>query len=87
MFKYYQIKERIELMMYRVRESTFWKLLILFLYEGSTAYVMSQEGTNYTFWNASTGDSYELQDVHSPLQSIGCLINNENVRYLDSCTH
>ena len=44
---------------------------------------MSEEGNNYTFWNASTGDSYELQDVHSPLQSIGCIMNNENVSYIE----
>ena len=40
---------------------------------------MTEEGTTYRFWNASTGDNYELQDVHSPLQTIGCLINHENV--------
>jgi len=51
-----------------------------FLIKGETAYVMTEEGTSFRFWNASTGDSYEMQDVHSPLQSIGCLINHENVR-------
>ena len=61
-------------------------MFMLYFTKGSTAYVMSEEGNNYTFWNASTGDSYELQDVHSPLQSIGCIMNNENVSYIaDRC--
>lgn len=47
--------------------------------EGSTAYVLTQEGTSHRLWNASTGESYEAQDVHSPLQSIGCLVDDTNI--------
>ncbi|XP_066919925.1 coiled-coil and C2 domain-containing protein 2A-like [Clytia hemisphaerica] len=47
--------------------------------EGDTAYVMTQEGNSFRFWNASSGESYELQDIHSPLQTVGCLINHENI--------
>jgi len=33
----------------------------------------------YMFWNASTGRFYEQRDSLSPFQSVGALVNEENV--------
>ena len=51
--------------------------------EGATAYVLSVEGgghrPEYRVWNASTGESYSYRDNYCPLQSIGCVVNADNV--------
>nr|CAB3228105.1 coiled-coil and C2 domain-containing protein 2A [Phallusia mammillata] len=49
--------------------------------EGSTAYVLTvNEATRErTFWNASTGRYYDHKDNFSPLQSIGALVNDQNI--------
>ena len=54
--------------------------------EGPTAYVLTVEDggrrAEYKIWNASTGESYSYRDNYCPLQSIGCVANADNVRYL-----
>ena len=49
--------------------------------EGPTAYVLSEEDADagYWIWNPSSGDHFRVQDMTCPLQSIGCLVNHENV--------
>ena len=49
--------------------------------EGSTAYVLTKEDNDIWIWNANTGRHYSHHNYYCPLQSIGCLINNENVRF------
>lgn len=49
--------------------------------EGPTAYVLTEDGTNgFLIWNANTGEHYKVHDNYCPLISIGCIINDENVR-------
>ena len=33
----------------------------------------------FKLWNASTGDMYDIQDVHCPLQGVSCLVTENNV--------
>ena len=50
--------------------------------EGPTAYVLTHETGNkdeFWIWNAGTGEHYPTRDNNCPLQTIGCVINHENV--------
>ncbi|KAL8612721.1 hypothetical protein ACOMHN_025372 [Nucella lapillus] len=47
--------------------------------EGTTAYVLTEEADGYFIWNSSTGKRYSVHDNYCPLQSVGCLVNNENI--------
>ncbi|XP_065666713.1 coiled-coil and C2 domain-containing protein 2A isoform X3 [Hydra vulgaris] len=47
--------------------------------EGSTAYVLCEEMNTFCLWNASTGESYELQNTYCPLISIGTLVDDRNI--------
>ena len=47
--------------------------------EGTTAYVLTEESDGYYIWNSATGKRYNVNDNYCPLQSVGCLVNNENV--------
>ncbi|KAL4236187.1 Coiled-coil and C2 domain-containing protein 2A [Mactra antiquata] len=47
--------------------------------EGSTAYVLTEEASGYWIWNPSTGEHFRTQDTTCPLQTIGCLVNHENI--------
>ncbi|RUS72243.1 hypothetical protein EGW08_019997 [Elysia chlorotica] len=47
--------------------------------EGQTAYVLTCDADKYHLWNARTGESYSVHDNYCPIQSIGCLINAENI--------
>lgn len=48
--------------------------------EGPTAYVLTEESQGHWIWNPSTGEHFRTQDTNCPLQTIGCLVNAENVR-------
>lgn len=48
--------------------------------EGPTAYVLTQEDAGLYIWNASTGEKYSQTDSYCPLQSVGCVANDDNVR-------
>jgi coiled-coil and C2 domain-containing protein 2A len=50
--------------------------------EGTTAYVMTEESDGFYIWNSSTGKRYSVHDNYCPLQSVGCLVNHENVSFL-----
>lgn len=54
-------------------------LFTSFPFLGSTAYVLTEDGMNFKLWNASTGDMYDIQDVHCPLQGVSCLVTESNV--------
>ena len=48
--------------------------------EGETAYVLTDDNGKYFLWNARTGEKFSVWDNYCPVQSVGCLINHENVR-------
>ena len=52
----------------------------LYLFLGSTTYVLSLHQGVYNLWNAHTGEKFTVDDAYCPLQDIACLINGENVR-------
>ncbi|CAH1773716.1 unnamed protein product [Owenia fusiformis] len=56
-----------------------WMLLGSAIPEGETSYVLSKENDEYWIWNASTGERYNARDNYCPVQSVGCLMNQDNV--------
>ncbi|XP_043080753.1 coiled-coil and C2 domain-containing protein 2A isoform X3 [Puntigrus tetrazona] len=56
-----------------------WLIVGVAIPEGPTAYVLTYEQNRYLIWNPSTGQHYGQYDTFCPLQSIGCLINSDNV--------
>ncbi|CAN2388550.1 protein localization to ciliary transition zone [Pristimantis euphronides] len=47
--------------------------------EGPTTYVLTLEQSQYIIWNPSNGRFYSQYDTFCPLQSVGCLINGDNI--------
>ncbi|KAG8591451.1 hypothetical protein GDO81_000189 [Engystomops pustulosus] len=47
--------------------------------EGPTTYVLTLEQNQYIIWNPSNGRFYSQYDTFCPLQSVGCLINADNI--------
>ncbi|XP_056411152.1 coiled-coil and C2 domain-containing protein 2A [Hyla sarda] len=47
--------------------------------EGPTTYVLTLEQNQYVIWNPSSGRFYGQYDTFCPLQSVGCLINADNI--------
>ncbi|XP_067678650.1 coiled-coil and C2 domain-containing protein 2A-like [Haliotis asinina] len=47
--------------------------------EGPTAYVLTEEGSDFWIWNAGTGEHYVYRDNYCPLQSVSCIVNGENI--------
>lgn len=56
-----------------------WLLLGFAVPDGSSVYVLTQDSMSYMAWNASTGECFDVQDSFCPIQSVGCLINHENI--------
>ncbi|TSL61152.1 Coiled-coil and C2 domain-containing protein 2A [Bagarius yarrelli] len=56
-----------------------WIIIGTAIPEGPTAYVLTQEHNRYVIWNPSTGQYYGQYDTFCPLQTVGCLVNAENV--------
>ncbi|XP_067226933.1 coiled-coil and C2 domain-containing protein 2A isoform X1 [Chanodichthys erythropterus] len=56
-----------------------WLIIGTAIPEGPTAYVLTYEQNRYLIWNPSTGQHYGQYDIFCPLQTIGCLINADNV--------
>lgn len=56
-----------------------WLLLGSAIPEGTTAYVLTEESDGFYIWNSSTGRRFPVLDNYCPLQSVGCLVNNENI--------
>ncbi|XP_037397529.1 coiled-coil and C2 domain-containing protein 2A isoform X2 [Pygocentrus nattereri] len=56
-----------------------WLIIGTAIPEGATAYVLTQEQNRYLIWNPSTGQYYGQYDTFCPLQTIGCLVNADNV--------
>ncbi|MBN3307485.1 C2D2A protein, partial [Amia calva] len=56
-----------------------WLIIGTAIPEGSTAYVLTLEQSRYVIWNPSSGQFYGQYDTFCPLQSVGCLVNADNV--------
>ncbi|XP_041646484.1 coiled-coil and C2 domain-containing protein 2A isoform X2 [Cheilinus undulatus] len=56
-----------------------WLIIGTAIPEGPTAYVLTCDQNRYLIWNPSNGQSYGQYDTFCPLQTIGCLVNADNV--------
>ncbi|XP_061593922.1 coiled-coil and C2 domain-containing protein 2A [Cololabis saira] len=56
-----------------------WLIIGTAIPEGPTAYVLTHEQSRYLIWNPSTGQYYSQYDTFCPLQTVGCLVNADNV--------
>ncbi|XP_030642577.1 coiled-coil and C2 domain-containing protein 2A [Chanos chanos] len=56
-----------------------WLIIGTAIPEGPTAYVLTHEQSRYLIWNPSSGQYYGQYDTFCPLQSVGCLVNADNV--------
>uniref|UniRef100_A0A3Q1I2J5 Coiled-coil and C2 domain containing 2A n=1 Tax=Acanthochromis polyacanthus TaxID=80966 RepID=A0A3Q1I2J5_9TELE len=56
-----------------------WLIIGTAIPEGPTAYVLTYEQSRYLIWNPSSGQYYGQYDTFCPLQTIGCLVNADNV--------
>uniref|UniRef100_A0A3B3VB92 Coiled-coil and C2 domain containing 2A n=1 Tax=Poecilia latipinna TaxID=48699 RepID=A0A3B3VB92_9TELE len=56
-----------------------WLIIGTAIPEGPTAYVLTHEQSGYFIWNPSSGQFYEKGDTFCPLQTVGCLVNSDNV--------
>lgn len=56
-----------------------WLLIGSAIPEGDTAYVLTREENDFWLWNAQTGEHFSYRDNYCPVQSVGCLINADNV--------
>ncbi|XP_042564766.1 coiled-coil and C2 domain-containing protein 2A isoform X2 [Clupea harengus] len=56
-----------------------WLIIGTAIPEGLTAYVLTYDQSRYLIWNPSNGQYYGQYDTFCPLQTIGCLINADNV--------
>uniref|UniRef100_A0A8C9V647 Coiled-coil and C2 domain containing 2A n=1 Tax=Scleropages formosus TaxID=113540 RepID=A0A8C9V647_SCLFO len=56
-----------------------WLIIGTAIPEGPTAYVLTYEQGRYLIWDPGRGQYYGQYDTFCPLQSVGCLINADNV--------
>nr|XP_020459011.1 coiled-coil and C2 domain-containing protein 2A [Monopterus albus] len=56
-----------------------WLIIGTAIPEGPTAYVLTFEQSRYVIWNPSSGQYYGQYDTFCPLQTVGCLVNADNV--------
>uniref|UniRef100_A0A1A8EWC9 Coiled-coil and C2 domain containing 2A n=2 Tax=Nothobranchius korthausae TaxID=1143690 RepID=A0A1A8EWC9_9TELE len=56
-----------------------WLIIGTAIPEGPTAYVLTHEPSGFFIWNPSSGQCFERDDTFCPLQTIGCLVNSDNV--------
>uniref|UniRef100_A0A3Q1BCN1 C2 domain-containing protein n=1 Tax=Amphiprion ocellaris TaxID=80972 RepID=A0A3Q1BCN1_AMPOC len=56
-----------------------WLIIGTAIPEGPTTYVLTYEQSRYLIWNPSSGQYYGQYDTFCPLQTIGCLVNADNV--------
>uniref|UniRef100_A0A8D0ASE1 Coiled-coil and C2 domain containing 2A n=1 Tax=Sander lucioperca TaxID=283035 RepID=A0A8D0ASE1_SANLU len=56
-----------------------WLIIGTAIPEGPTAYVLTLEQSRYLIWNPSSAQYYGQYDTFCPLQTIGCLVNADNV--------
>ncbi|XP_053178319.1 coiled-coil and C2 domain-containing protein 2A [Scomber japonicus] len=56
-----------------------WLIIGTAIPEGPTAYVLTHEQSRYLIWNPSSGQHYSQYDSFCPLQTVGCLVNADNL--------
>ncbi|XP_042339465.1 coiled-coil and C2 domain-containing protein 2A isoform X2 [Plectropomus leopardus] len=56
-----------------------WLVIGTAIPEGPTAYVLTSEQNRFLIWNPSSGQYYGQYDTFCPLQTVGCLVNANNV--------
>ncbi|KAM9384360.1 coiled-coil and C2 domain-containing protein 2A isoform 2-T2 [Pholidichthys leucotaenia] len=56
-----------------------WLIIGTAIPEGPTAYVLTFEQSRYLIWNPSSSQYYSQYDTFCPLQTVGCLVNSDNV--------
>ncbi|MEE6462446.1 hypothetical protein FKM82_001600 [Ascaphus truei] len=56
-----------------------WLIIGNAIPEGPTSHVLTLEQNHYIIWNPSNGRFYSQYDSFCPLQSVGCLINADNI--------
>uniref|UniRef100_A0A665VXR8 Coiled-coil and C2 domain containing 2A n=1 Tax=Echeneis naucrates TaxID=173247 RepID=A0A665VXR8_ECHNA len=56
-----------------------WLIIGTAVPEGPTAYVLTLEQNRFLIWNPCSGQYYGQYDTFCPLQTVGCLINADNV--------
>ncbi|XP_041790997.1 coiled-coil and C2 domain-containing protein 2A isoform X1 [Chelmon rostratus] len=56
-----------------------WLIIGTAIPEGPTAYVLTYEQSRYLIWNPSSGQHYGQYDTFCPLQTVGSLVNADNV--------
>ncbi|XP_074523807.1 coiled-coil and C2 domain-containing protein 2A isoform X2 [Halichoeres trimaculatus] len=56
-----------------------WLIIGTAIPEGPTAYVLTHEQNRYLIWNPSSSQFYGQYDTFCPLQTVGCLVNADNV--------
>uniref|UniRef100_H3BVM0 Coiled-coil and C2 domain containing 2A n=1 Tax=Tetraodon nigroviridis TaxID=99883 RepID=H3BVM0_TETNG len=63
-----------------------WLIIGSAIPEGPTTYVLTYEDGQYLMWNPRSGQSYTQYDAFCPLQTVGSLVNGDNV-WLNIQTH
>ncbi|XP_029282132.1 coiled-coil and C2 domain-containing protein 2A isoform X2 [Cottoperca gobio] len=56
-----------------------WLIIGTAIPEGPSAYVLTFEQSRYLIWNPSSGQFYGQYDTFCPLQTVGCMVNADNV--------
>lgn len=56
-----------------------WLIIGSAIPEGPTIYVLTYEECQYLIWNPRSGQSYDQYDAFCPLQTVGSLVNGDNV--------
>lgn len=56
-----------------------WLIIGSAIPEGQTAYVLTHEEGRYLIWNPRSGQSYTQYDAFCPLQTVGSLVNGDNL--------
>lgn len=56
-----------------------WLIIGSAIPEGPTTYVLTHEDSRYVMWNPRSGESYTQYDAFCPLQTVGSLVNGDNV--------
>lgn len=56
-----------------------WLIIGSAIPEGPTTYVLTYEDSQYLIWNPRSGQSYSQYDAFCPLQTVGSLVNGDNL--------
>lgn len=60
-----------------------WLLVGSSITDGMCSYALTVEGTDYTIWYQ--GQPYKVNEPHNPVKCVSAIVNDKNVRILNSC--